>query len=186
MKQDLRIGQLILGPQVKDAIHVAIMPVVAAENIPAGAHIGLSNDGKACRGTTHLGVADPFLKTKILAGDTFWMFMYPNTVANLRHDWDHPALAKIEKIKQKEKSITSREWLESYALRNVYGDTSYSASEAYEALINQVKGGDLTFYGQDCHGLGDVPDSEELFEHLSAVLNREIGPENFSYFGCSC
>lgn len=186
MKQDLKIGQIIIGPQVKDAIHCAIMPVVAAEKIPAGAHIGLSNDGKACRGTTHLGVADPFLKTKILAGDTFWMFMYPNTVANLRHEWDHPALAKIEKIKQKEKSQTSKEWLENYALYNVYSGRGYSEEQAYEALLSQVKGGDLTFYGKDCHDLCDVPDSDELFQHLSVVLNRQIGAENFSYFSCSC
>jgi len=186
MHPDLKIGQIIIGPQQKDATHIALMPVVAAENMPPGAHIGLSNKGEACQGTKHIGIVDPFLKTKVLRGDTFWMFMYPNTVANLRHDWDHPALAKIEKIRQKENSSTSREWLVSYALRNIYSDTSYTADEAYEALIDQVKGGDLTFYGTDCHGLGDVPDSTELFRHLSVVLDREITEKSFDYFGCSC
>lgn len=187
MHPDLKIGQIIVGPQQKDATHIALMPVVAAENMPPGAHIGLSNKGEACRGTKHIGIVDPFLKTKVLRGDTFWMFMYPNTVANLRHDWDHPALAKIEKIKKQDQKSESEEWLKNYAISNVYDSDYYNDRDsAYEALLNQVRGGDLTFYGTDCHGLGDVPDSTELFNHLSVVLDREITEKSFDYFGCSC
>jgi hypothetical protein len=92
--EDLGLGQLITEPRGRDAIHVAVAPVKAAEDLPPGAHVGL------CRGTTDevyetdegaVGVIDPFLHQLVRKGERCWLFLYPNTVTGLRHVWSHPA-----------------------------------------------------------------------------------------------
>ncbi len=88
-----QLGKLIEGPVGRDAVHVAIAPVVAGERLRPGSHVGLvmgealgdSPDGAA------IGVVDPFLPDFVQPGQRFWLFLYPNTVTSLRHIWTHPA-----------------------------------------------------------------------------------------------
>ena len=191
MEQKLNLGQIIIVPKERDATHIAVLPVVAAENLRAGVHVGLSRKGEACQSAEHIGIVDPFLKTKVLQGDKFWLFMYPNTITGLRHEWTHPILSKIENSRKEDEKSESIEWLKNYAIREVYNDSDlYSdRDKAYEAMLSQVRNNELIFYGQDCHGYGDVPDAEELFKHLSIVLGIEIDRayfEDSGYFSCSC
>lgn len=102
MEQKLNLGQIIIGPKERDATHIAVLPVVAAENLKAGVHVGLSRKGEACQSAEHVGIVDPFLKTKVLQGDKFWLFMYPNTITGLRHEWSHPILSKVENSKKED------------------------------------------------------------------------------------
>lgn len=89
---DTKLGQLI-GPEAqRDAIHIAIAPVTAAGNIQPGEHIGFMDDGRVgIRATVKLGIADPFLKVSVREGERFYMFLYPQTVTGMRHEWSHPA-----------------------------------------------------------------------------------------------
>ncbi len=93
MKTDyLQLGQLIDDTQHRDAIHIAVAPVEAAEQLRPGQHIGVRVDGRAStRGTAPIGIVDPFLKADVLEGQRFWLFLYPYTITSLRHDWTHPA-----------------------------------------------------------------------------------------------
>ena len=42
-KDTLKIGQIIKEPQTKDAVHMAIAPVIAGECLSPGAHVGMVN-----------------------------------------------------------------------------------------------------------------------------------------------
>jgi hypothetical protein len=91
------LGRLITdGDRRRDAIHVAVAPVTAAERLAPGQHVGFVHAGDTelvGAVTTTIGVVDPFLREEVQPGQRFWLFMYPNTVTSLRHVWTHPAFA---------------------------------------------------------------------------------------------
>ena len=87
------LGQLITDDAKRDAVHVAIAPVTAGEPLGPGFHVGV-HDGYAYHDqVNHIGVVDPFLPEDIREGDCFYIFLYPNTITDMRHMWTHPAFA---------------------------------------------------------------------------------------------
>lgn len=79
----------------RDAVHIAVAPMVAGEDLSPGDRVAffngdctkawLSPPGKA------VGIVDPFRTGMIREGERFWLFLLPNTITNLRHVWTHPA-----------------------------------------------------------------------------------------------
>jgi hypothetical protein len=90
-----RLGSLITdGDRRRDAIHVAVAPVTAAEPLAPGQHVGFvpANQTETVGPTDRpIGIVDPFLTAPVEPGQRFWLFLYPNTVTSLRHVWTHPA-----------------------------------------------------------------------------------------------
>lgn len=94
---DLGLGKLITTPQKRDAIHVAIAPVIAAHDLAPGQRVGFAKKGNTelvGAGGASIGIVDPFLKEVVREGERFWLFLYPNTVTSLRHEWSHPLFAE--------------------------------------------------------------------------------------------
>lgn len=87
-----KVGQLIETEEYRDAIHVAIAPMVANTALFPGQQVGITPQGKASGSVEpKTGIVDPFLEHRVLAGQRFWLFLFPNTVTSLRHEWTHPA-----------------------------------------------------------------------------------------------
>lgn len=103
---DVKLGELIKAGLNRDAIHCAVMPMMAGEDLVVGAHVGLK------RGTDlayhdrafapYVGIVDPFLSTMVRKGQWFYMLLYPGTTVNLRHNWDHPAIMSEEDRAERE------------------------------------------------------------------------------------
>jgi hypothetical protein len=84
------------GERRRDAIHIALAPVTAAQRLTPGEHVGLIEAGNVelvgpC--DDNIGIVDPFLVEDVEPGQRFWLFLYPNTITGLRHVWTHPAFA---------------------------------------------------------------------------------------------
>jgi len=181
-----KLGKLIEGDEQRDAIHIAVAPVMAAEKLFPGERIGLVSEGVAGTSGEMIGIVDPFLRQPVMKGEKFWMFLNPGSITSLLHVWTHPAFAAVEgKTKR-----TSEEWLRNFA-------KTHDCPE-YEVLIAAASGEklpDLEYYGtayttdgeylhfngRDAHG--DIPD--EFWVHLENLTGKKIS-ERPKYFSCSC
>ena len=121
MKQEPVIGQIIKGEWGRDAIHIAVAPVVATEQLNPGQRIWFVEKGnyeRVCGGgffTDHaIGIVDPFLTGPVNEGDRFWMFLFPRTITSLRHEWTHPAFPEEEERQIGVSKKASEAWLRGF------------------------------------------------------------------------
>lgn len=84
------IGRLVSGDAGRDAVHVAVAPVTAPCELQPGQHVDPRGNPEGS-GVAPVGIVDPFLREPVRPGQRFWLFLYPNTVTSLRHEWTHPA-----------------------------------------------------------------------------------------------
>lgn len=96
------LGKLIEGNANRDAIHVAIEPVLVVRPTQPGSHVGVVDfdreKGLFIVGVEgdYLGIIDPFLNKWVNPGEVCFMLLYQNTITNLRHVWTLPGLNKSE------------------------------------------------------------------------------------------
>lgn len=167
---ETKLGQLIDSEGQRDAIHIAVAPVVANEKLTPGQHIGFvisGNTEKVGPGGIPIGIVDPFLKKPVAEGQKFWMVLYPSTITGLRHEWKHPAFQTND----------SEKWLRAFAA--VVGLT-------YEQLLKGAddyqKDGEvlpLTEASKDYEW--SVP--EKFWDHYRAVTGKETS-EDGTIFQC--
>lgn len=185
--QHPELGKLLTGGEQRDAIHIAIAPVVAAERLNPGDHIGFSEPGNCLKvagnisSDRFIGIVDPFLPHPVQPGERFYMCLYPRTTQNLRHDWEHPAFIAANAAR-KLGANESEEWLRDYAentLEVPYNDLI----AAGHYLAKHGDWGELGVGHQD----NDVPSA--FWDHFEAVTGVHI-PEAYrsdnQYIPCAC
>lgn len=184
--KSLGIGKIITTPQQRDAIHSAIAPVIAGEDMNPGSHIGI-HEGKAFQEREKLpaiGVADPFYKRMIQRGQEFWLFLYPGSITSLRHNWTHPAF-EPESPRQSTLKSVSEQWMRAWAVKHMSEDyyssedRTKSEDEAYESAIEA---------GRNLH-IGPYEDARDYIDnewwtHWENITG-ETGQRG-EYFSCSC
>lgn len=187
MSAIIPLGKLASEDAGRDAIHVAVAPVVAAENLSIGQHVGIAEDGRASAKAKPIGIVDPYLKGFVEAGQRFYLCLYPNTITSLRHHWVHPAF-KDEGPAEPEKDVkaASEAWLRQYAHRTYSVEYFNDSEEAYRTLLSDMRSGTLTYRGIDMHSREDLIDGDELRLHAQIVLGITINYDNFEYFSCTC
>lgn len=182
-----RIGELITKSEARDAIHVAVMPVLAREYLKAGEHVGVFYEPEydvylaSKTADAKIGIVDPYLTVKVKEGDSFWLFLYPNTITSLRHNWTHPDLPDVEPKKDARGDIDGEhtKWIEHFA--NQYGQ---SFSDMMFAAENYLKNGARWNEGSTFEG-EYVPN--EFWDHYEAVKNIKVEEnDRGSFFSCSC
>lgn len=92
----VKLGELIPNQEKakRDATHVAVAPVTAAETISPGHPVYLTSNGEI-RGCSWydnpVGIVDPFLKEDVHADQSCWLLIMPGTITTLVHYWEHPS-----------------------------------------------------------------------------------------------
>lgn len=84
------LGKLVPEGMQRDAVHIAVVPVVADSVLKPGERVAIV-DGMATPSWDGIGVVDPFLRDFVKNGERFWLFLNPGSITSLRHEWTHPA-----------------------------------------------------------------------------------------------
>lgn len=181
----------------RDAVHVAVISVVAGEMLVPGDHVGfkksaIGEDKPVYAIADRVGIVDPYLKKDVQKGQRFWLYLYPRTITSLRHNWTHPifadAVAGSTYVPPATK-LDSEKWL-----RNFCADAD---CPAYDTVIELIAHGSIDnnedemsatidsesmrFHGRDASG--EIP--PEFWTHVENVLGHAVKHKP-SYFSCSC
>lgn len=173
----------IIGPgEKRDAIHLAVEPVIAGEPLRPGEHITIKDGiATAAPDGEGLGIVDPFLTERVQRGQRFWFVMYPRQVHSLRHVWTHPAFPDSDGVSAPAESpkADAENWLKAYAatIPMHMSELLYAAGDWVENREYLVQGGRFEGYS--------VPD--EFWVHYSAYTGCEVpADKRGSFFSCSC
>ncbi len=164
------LGSIIGASEKRDAIHLAVEPIEAAEDLLPGLHVGIV-EGKASRyGSKHVGIVDPFLLRTVKKGERFWLIVYPRQITSLRHVWEHPDFAPSEFAPgEKTQKEASEQWLRKFDLienaKLYLSDNDYWCEERFEG-----------------EGIGD--DFWVHFENVTGIKKPSDVGSNF--LSCSC
>lgn len=177
---DVKLGQLLSGKNHRDAVHVAIAPVIAGCKLKPGQHIGFTNKQNNVVGKTKdtIGIVDPLLDFSIEKGEQFYMILYPNSVTGMRHHWEHPSF-------QENPKSFSETWMRNWAVQNIHTDYSkdngheLTEDEAYEYAIR---------CGYECH-VGPNESARdninsEWWTHWESITG--VPGNRDTYFSCGC
>lgn len=168
----------------RDAIHLAVEPVIAASCLFPGQHVGLVNGEASAEAPEKIGIVDPFVTGTVLPGTRFWLVIYPRKITSLRHVWSHPAFDDEAETTPATGKSFSEEWMRRWAIKHMgydyYGDTDRVSDEA--AFQNALRAGEDNHVGpyEDAR---DHIDSE-WWGHWEAITGKRGNRDE--YFSCSC
>lgn len=188
MSESLGLGKIITTAQHKDAIHIAVVPMIAATRLKPGQKVGFVERGNTeivgVTGKT-IGVVDPYLETDVHKGERFWLFLNPGSIVSLRHEWTHPAFDD-EHEWQATDVLTgraqSRDWLKHFAkeasvdFEEMMSGAKICASDSDEWLSRE----------------GEFETARSLYthqfwEHYERVTGEKVPQEKRrNFFSCSC
>jgi len=177
------LGKIIDETAQRDAIHLAVEPVVAAERVFPGQDVGKVDDGYGSS-TNPVGIVDPFLKRPVNPGQRFWLVVYPRQITSLRHVWEHPAFdAPAASSVANDKSASER-WMRAWAVRNLgndyYGDDKMRSEDA--AYADAIEAGHALFIGPYESARDNI--DNEWWDHWEAITG--VPGQRNEYFSCSC
>lgn len=187
------IGKLIDETEQRDAVHFALAPVYATVKLAPGQAIGFINGTQnAGPCSDPVGIVDPFLKHWVKPGERFWMFLFPNTITGLRHEWTHPAYTEAEKLGRVEavtNALTGRDdarrWLQNFAeewgmdYEHMIQTAAHPKKGEYENYI--------TANGTDLHSATELGDDHPKFwENLERLTGQRFDEKHRGKIGWSC
>jgi hypothetical protein len=167
------LGKLIPEGAGRDAIHIAVAPVVAVERLAPGQHIGLLDDGKAGSSVTPIGIVDPYLPSPVYPGDRFFLWLYPRTITSLRHEWTHPAFSRTPTT-----ISDSEAWLRTFAGRwHMHYDSMIQSAIEGESICGSTENYDM-----------EPAEKAEFWVRAEIVTGRKFSEDHreTTYFRCSC
>jgi hypothetical protein len=196
------LGTIIDDTQKRDAIHLAVEPVVAKETVWPGQHVTVEGLGAHNGKKGTIGIVDPFLTEMVRPGQRFWLVLYPRTIKSLRHVWEHPDFptSELQASSESTKSLSdvekSKKWIENYVKECQEHehkiDYDYVKKEPlnYDNLmrfadrwIEMDDNWREYFYVSD--SLEGLPD--EFWDHYQIVTGKKVEEnKKVNFFTCSC
>lgn len=182
MSDSVKFGETPPEDAGRDAVHIAIVPVKAAQILGPGDHVGLmpgSTDEVAYpRGDMKaIGIVDPFLSRNIEVGDRVWLLLYPQTITGLRHVWTHPAFPMNEPPRQASAAAQA-------AARHVIEQFGYEPGWDFDQTMdNLTRAADS---GETWFGLSVALDLDDELWNAWEILSGRTACHRVTYFSCAC
>lgn len=192
MSDTTNIGLIHSEVHPKDAIHIAIAQVRAGETLSPAEPVGFKEvEGVVYRDALHIGIVDPFLKAQVTKDTVFYLFLNPNSVTSLTHQWTHPSFSREAQLPAAEA------WLKkhSQAYFGTDEDDYFAEWEGtnYQRFIDEFKEGKVEYYayGDDFsnHYNNNIDGFRKKFwDNLEIVTGIKATKEqrDQEYFTCSC
>lgn len=175
------LGMLAPADAGRDAIHLAVEPIVAMVRVFPGQHV----DSSGTPVGTKVGIVDPYLTVPVEPGQRFWLFVYPRQITSLRHVWSHPAFSEESPAHAGGDSIkaASEKWMRAWAVEHMgadyYGDGDDSEDAAFARAIEAGEENHVGPY-EDARGYID----SEWWGHWETITGKR--GKRDEYFSCSC
>ena len=191
---DLKLGCLVGPEQQRDAVHVAVAPVTASEELKPGQHIGLADPKNtelaSSTAAMLIGIVDPYLKANVLEGERFLMWLYPNSVTGMRHEWQHPAFFIADVIKNQDTEYNKNQKQKVKSVKFIE-EFAEEIGQSYDGLLEDAenyakRGITATDNSQDYENMSH-DDWTEFWEHFSNVTGIEVDDDTSGApYHCSC
>lgn len=172
------IGDLITGEAKRDAIHIAVWPATSPERLSPGEHVGLllaRGADVVGRTSRTIGIVDPFLKGAVFPGERFFVFLYPQTITTLRHDWTHPLIDGGTAVKARARAVIEEE----------AGRAGITFEEIMAYAQSYLDHDEYAVQGGrwEGHSINEEP-FWTAYEELTGVV---VPPnKRYDFFSCSC
>jgi len=194
------LGMIIGDTEKRDAIYLAVEPVVAQEKLYPGQDVGPNGTKE-----NPVGIVDPFLKEPVQPGQRFWLVIYPRQIHSLRHVWTHPSFPDESndfiKENHKRQIKFSKEWMEDFwnKCKEIEENSTWSGRDydiieglQYEDLINAASKflkKDIFFYvSKNLTEKFYYEEFPKAFWDYYEILTGEKVPEDkkTNFFTCLC
>lgn len=178
---------------VRDAIHIAVVAMRCINEPYAGSWVRLTHKPNCVfrcdpDDPKRIGVIDPFLPTRWNdkdipnEGDLVNIFLVPNTISYLRHQWEHPAFdAMANKINTMSES---ERWLRAFAEKY-----SFDFDDMIHSAIDEtVPSPGVVSRGRDLDRDSVRHDLPEFWRHLEKFTGKGVDQKHREnvYWSCSC
>lgn len=166
----------------RDAVHVAIIPIIASSGLSPGQRIGIAEEnGVFCSDSDAdepIGIVDPFLTRKVKPGERFYLCLFPGTVHGMRHHWLHPQF-QVKAEPDDGKKEPAR-----IVIQKCADDAGISFDEIIRAANDYLDNGEYLVEGSrwDRHHLDD-----SFWDAFEVWTGRKVpSDDRGSFFSCSC
>lgn len=177
------LGRLASLGAGRDAVHVAIIPVVCEEEVEPGQPLKIE-DGKVVKSEHfgRVGIVDPFLDRPVDPLKSFYMLLNPGSITSLKHVWTHPAFGdEVEAIDDENMRF----------FREIAATCSMNVQKLLDAASDYAESGEYTYMGNN-ENYTDVTarEWEEFWRRWKVHTGKEAVYKDFydrgSFFSCSC
>lgn len=185
---DVTLGNLITGEAERDAIHVAVVPLVAGETLRVGekfrlAHgsteVAMRGDYEVDGNNPPIGIVDPFLDGyHVTEGQRFWGMLFQNTVTGMRHHWQNPSFENISLS-----TNIHEQWIREFCDR-----WNFSFDELIENAGSNEEWRYVTAMGSDLHSASELGEGEEalFWHHFQGYTGKIFDEDARAGLGWSC
>lgn len=179
---DVILGQLVSPTEQRDAIHVAVIPMLASEMLRPGQRVGIVGDGIAGPSSDVVGIVDPFLLDVVPKHAGFWLCLLPNTVTGMRHHWVHPQFeARGQSLHDLSEKAASEAWL-----REQCDDLGCDFEDLVGASSRLVYGSYIVSGLNESARDHWYDIEDEFWKHHEIYTGVKTPEENRGGFSCSC